>query len=228
MAKPAEKLKARILRKQGKSIKAIAALLNVSKSTVSLWCEDVALSARQRAVLDQNRLLGGHRGRIKGTQTQKEKKKRKIQDYYQKGLREVGWVKNRDLLIAGLGLYMGEGNKKGNTFQFSNSDHALVVVIIRWLRECLNVQKKDITCRVLVNEVYKKDAVQMQKEWSRLTGISLRQFYGTVFIRAKNVKVYEERGSYRGTLALRVRRSSELQYRVLGMMRAFLHNTGAQ
>lgn len=228
MAKSKEKLKARILRKQGKSIRDIAALLKVSKGTVSVWCEDIVLSRQQLDALHQSWIIGGRLGRLRGTQTQKEKKKEKIHNYYQKGLKQVGRVSSRDLLIVGLGLYMGEGSKTGNTFQFSNSNYILVRVICRWLLECLRVSKKDITCRVLLNEIYKSEVMQIEKEWARLISIPTRQFYRTVFIQAKNKKLYEGRGEYRGTLALRVRRSSELQYRVLGMMDAFLHNVGAK
>ena len=44
MAKSRDKIKARKLRKKGESIKKIANLLNISTSTVSLWCRDVELT----------------------------------------------------------------------------------------------------------------------------------------------------------------------------------------
>lgn len=48
MAKFKEKMLARELRFQGKSIKNIAKIIGVSKSTTSLWCNDIFLSETQK------------------------------------------------------------------------------------------------------------------------------------------------------------------------------------
>ena len=47
MAKFKERIQARKLRKDGKSVKEIAQSLNVSKGTVSLWVRDIILSVKQ-------------------------------------------------------------------------------------------------------------------------------------------------------------------------------------
>ena len=53
MAKFKEKILARKLRKQGKSIKNIAKIINVSKSSVSRWCNDILLSGLQKENLSK-------------------------------------------------------------------------------------------------------------------------------------------------------------------------------
>lgn len=60
-----------------------------------------------------------------------------------------------------------------------------------------------------------------QKEyWSNITGIPLSQFNKTILIKAKNKKVYENFKVYYGVLAVSVRRSSELQYLIFGLIQA--------
>ncbi len=44
MAKSREKQLARVLRREGKSIREIASVLKVSKGSISLWCRDIVLS----------------------------------------------------------------------------------------------------------------------------------------------------------------------------------------
>ena len=46
MAKSAQKLQARTLRRQGKSIGEIAKIVGISKDSASHWCRDVALTKK--------------------------------------------------------------------------------------------------------------------------------------------------------------------------------------
>lgn len=59
MAKVKERNKAIALRKQGQSIKDIARLLGVSKGSVSLWCQDILLTAKQKEVLNNKQIVAG-------------------------------------------------------------------------------------------------------------------------------------------------------------------------
>ena len=108
MAKSRQKIKARQLRKQGRSIKEIAKLLNISKGSASIWCRDIELTKRQTEALYQNMLKGNYAGRIKGARMQKERKEKKIRYYIEKGLKEISKLNKRELFIAGLALYWGE------------------------------------------------------------------------------------------------------------------------
>ena len=54
MAKFKEKILAQKLRHQGKSVKAIAKFVNISKSTVSRWCSNILLSETQKENLLKN------------------------------------------------------------------------------------------------------------------------------------------------------------------------------
>ena len=123
MAKFKEKIKARDLRKKGRSIKNIAKILSISKSTASIWCNNIELSKSQIRVLHERMVAGGYEGRIKGARMQKERKEMKIEYYENQGLLEMKRLTNNDLHLICLGLYLGEGSKSGNKFQFSNNKH---------------------------------------------------------------------------------------------------------
>jgi DNA invertase Pin-like site-specific DNA recombinase len=57
MAKTKERNKARRMRAMGESIKDIARILDVSVSSVSIWCRDIKLNDLQIKRLDKKRKL---------------------------------------------------------------------------------------------------------------------------------------------------------------------------
>lgn len=111
MAKSKEKIEARKLRRGGCSIKDIAKRLGVAKSSVSIWCSDIELSNVQIKKLHDQMVKGGYAGRLKGASVQKNNKQEKIKNYLEKGKEKFKFLEKRELLVAGLGLYWGEGEK---------------------------------------------------------------------------------------------------------------------
>ncbi|MCA9361953.1 helix-turn-helix domain-containing protein, partial [Candidatus Kaiserbacteria bacterium] len=63
MSKPAQKKRAIELRRRGQSIKDIAAVLGVSKSSVSAWCQGISLTDKQKEKLQQKQIDAGNVGR---------------------------------------------------------------------------------------------------------------------------------------------------------------------
>lgn len=222
MAKSKEKMAARILRRNGKSIKEIARQVSVSKSTVSVWCNDITLSTKQIERLQQNIARGSYMGRMKGAKIQHERKQKKMRDFRISGLKDVGTISDRDLLMVGIGLYLGEGNKGGNTAQIVNSNTQIILCAIKWLA-LFGIKPNDLHCHVLINEVHKSRIETIQKQWSNITHIPLSQFNKAIFIQSQHKKVYENNDNYLGTLVLRVYKSSDLQYKILGLLEGLLY-----
>lgn len=112
MAKPVEKARARSLRQEGMSLKAIARKLKVSPGSVHRWCRDITLTPEQeeqinaRASVPQMRAL---RKANKRKQTERIERHR-VQEL--DGAKQLGKLTKRDLLVLGLGLYWGEGSKR--------------------------------------------------------------------------------------------------------------------
>ncbi|SRR6266481_2439893 len=225
MAKSKEKIKAIALRRNGASIKDIARILGVSKSSASLWCGGVVLSSRQIAALHLKMIKGGYGGRLKGAQMQKTRKLEKINRYREAGISEMDSISKRDLFVLGLGLYLGEGNKTGSKFQFTNSNPMLVKIVMEWLEKNFEISPKDFVYRVAINEIHRYRIHDVYKQWSKLIGAPLSQFKLPVFIKVKNKKIYENMNAHLGTMMFGVVKSSDLQYRVCGLMHGILHNT---
>lgn len=168
-------------------------------------------------------IQGGYRGRLLGARLQHKKKVARVTLFKDLGMEMMKDVNERDIFMLGLGLYLGEGNKKGNHFQFANSNPKIVNAALIWLEKAFEISRKDIYCNVFINNIHADRIEDVQKRWARVLKISLRQFNKPVFIKARSKKVYENRNEHLGTLIFRVKRSSDLQYRVLGLIHGLMY-----
>jgi hypothetical protein len=121
---------ARIWRAEGRSILAIAAELGAARGTVSRWVRGVAVDGAPPRVL--NRLERAKAAEIEETKAE--------------GLRLIGSLSDRDLLIAGAALYAGEGAKGDGAVIFANSDHRMVVVFLAWRGGSFNQTRPSYAC----------------------------------------------------------------------------------
>lgn len=227
MAKVREKALARKYRKDGKSIKSIARTLSVSPSSVSMWCDDIHLTKIQIRTLDENRRDIRMKGLLKGARINKEKKLARIVFHQEKARTVFRALNKRELLIAGLGLYWGEGVKKGNT-AIVNSDPKVISFAVRWFTFGLGVSREDLRPRIFINHIHASRIGKVRRFWSRYLKIPEEQFARPVLIKRANKKVYENHDSYYGVLALRVRRATDLKYQILGLIDALADAEVAQ
>lgn len=228
MAKSTLKLQARELRKKGESIKAIAKSLCVSQSSVSLWVRDITLSTFYLEKLKQNARSGAEKGRIKSLQQKIEVKKRRTEEYSSNGKNDLKNINIRELLIAGIALYWGEGGKTNNRIEFCNSDPKMIKFFLSWLENCFRVKKEDIYCYIGINELHKEREAALKMYWSKITGISLYQFGPTSFKKVTNRKIYKNNNSHFGTLTIRIKKSSDLFYKVEGLIQGLFINIPKQ
>ncbi len=120
------------------------AALGVSKSSVSLWVRDIELTTEQQEALKEGQKQYG--AAHKGSKAVAAKY-REIRRQYQ----EEGRAKAREgdpLHLAGCMLYRAEGTKTRNALEFGNSDPAMALFYVRFLRECLNIDGENITVRI--------------------------------------------------------------------------------
>lgn len=220
MAKFKEKIKARSLRKRGLSIKEIAKKLQVSKSSASIWCSDIELNKEQIEKLHDQMVKGGYSGRLKGVHVQKKRKQEKIKYYEEKGRSEIEHLEKRELFIAGLALYWGEGGKKDPRVRFYNSDCLIIKFIMKWFRETLAIPDDRFVLSVTINKSHKRRLLDVNEYWSEITKIPLNQFGKPILIKSKNKKIHENHLEHYGTLCIRISRSSELFYQVMGWLGA--------
>ena len=217
MAKFEKRLQAQKLRREkGLSIKKIASILEVSKSTVSKWCLDIELTTQQKAQLLENNKRGG----LLGALANRRKKEARITYHDTLGKRHIKKLSKRDFLIAGVALYWAEGSKADRTkLSFINSDPGMIQFMYQWFQEVIGVQKIDFMPRISINEMHRPRIKKVIKYWSKLLALPRSQFGNPVFIKTKQKKVYENYDLYYGLLSLKMRRSTEIKYRILGLIK---------
>lgn len=219
MAKSKEKFIARSLRKKGLSMKEIAEKIKVSKGSVSLWCSDIQLNERQIQKLHNKMVRGSYIGRMIGVKMQKDRKIKKIEECLLKAKKDIPSLKERELFIAGLGLYWGEGAKKGSV-RFYNSDYSAILFMMRWFREILNIEEDRFLMYLSINQIHKKRLGTVIKYWTKITRVSAYQFRKPSLIKTKNKKIYTNFNEHYGTLCIRIAKSGDLLYQILGWLNA--------
>ncbi len=218
--KTGEKLKAESLRQQGMSVREIARRVGVSQSTASRWCSDITLTQSQRDKLDAKRRAAGAKALAPWIRKNRESKQNDIKKQLLKGARDLGRMTKRDLFMLGLGLYWGEGYKRGSQeWGFTNSDSQIICSVLVWLKEAYDVPIENIIARLTINERCKNQSERLLHMWSHETGIPLSQFGKPTFIKGYNGSKLDDY-TYRGTLRIKVRRGTSLRRRILASIAA--------
>ncbi len=129
----------------------------------------------------------------------------------------VGKLSRRDLFIAGLALYWGEGYKGlSQELGFTNSDPVMIRFFIEWLWRVYKVSPDKLILRVSINGSHLSRVVEVERYWSRLTRVPLNQFTKTSLIKTAHKRVYGNESVHYGTLRVKVRSGTDLRRQILG------------
>ena len=210
MAKFIQKIKAKNLRKSGKSIKEIAKELNISVGSVSNWCSDIVLSNDQIKKLQLRRTDPYYGKKAEYLFKKKNQLKDKIEKIKKTAFKELGSLDERDIFLIGIALYWGEGFKKDSQVGFATSDANMARFFIIWLERCFHIKKENLIFRVTANISYKSKIKNLEKYWSEKLQIGLGYFSKAFFQRTKWKKVYENKDMYHGVIRIKVRKSKDL------------------
>lgn len=209
------------LRKAGKSVDFIAKRLRISKSTASLWVAPVSLSKEQKEKLRASSKNAGKAAFKRAAQKRHEQHKQNIREARTQGKKDVPPLSTQDMHLVGLGLYWGEGYKKGSEeLGFTNSDPRMIAFFLQWMYSFFSVKSTDIILRVSINAVHTRREKEVLAFWSKTTGIPLSQFTKTSFIKTIQQKKYLNKDIHYGTLRVKVRRGSTLRARILASIAA--------
>lgn len=213
MAKSKLKINARKLRNAGNSIKDIARILAVSQSTVSLWCRDIKLSQKQlNKILDTKRNLIT-RGRMKGAMMQRQKRVRAIHEATQEA-KKLNKLTNNEFFIAGLALYLAEGTKTYGTVQFTNSNKHIVKFMMSWFNRFYNIPLSQIKCSIHINAIHKNREKDIIAFWRRYLRLKSGNFTDVRYTKTPPKKIYENHNKFYGTMDLRIKKSTNLLYKI--------------
>lgn len=158
-----ERDEARRLRADGMRIADIADTLSVSKSSVSIWVRDVAITPIERRPSIARRPSSLLLAKLES-----------IHEADHLGRALVGELAERDLFVAGIALYAGEGSKTDGQVVFTNSDPRMVSLFCDWLRRFFDIDEHRLRAALYLHEGL--DLGVAEKFWSGVTGIALSQF----------------------------------------------------
>jgi len=211
-----EQLKAIKLRKSGNSYSEILKEVNVSKSTLSLWLREIKLTPKQekRLYVDLRQ-----KNAYKLSKFNQQKRIRKTSLIIEKARCEIELFLNNPLFLSGLMLYWAEGDKSEKTefVKITNSDPAMIKLMMRWFREICKIEEKKFRIALHIHELFcKKD---IEKYWSKITSIPLNQFHKTQ-IKPTSLK-HRKNKLYNGTCVIRIG-SRDLFRKIKGWKLGFL------
>ena len=220
MAKFEKRKQAEILRRKGFSLKEISSKLRISKSTTSIWCREIKLTNQQRLNLEERMIKSGHEGRIKGSMVNHERKVRVVEKFNVKGEKFIKNISVREKILVITSLYWSEGSKNDSRFSLSNSDPCMIKLVADILVKEMKIGKERLAPRLSINFIHKPRLKEVLNFWSNLLGLPVSQFGNPVLIKAVPKKIYPNHDSYYGTIALKVKKSSELKYEIMGYINA--------
>ncbi|MDD5221502.1 MAG: hypothetical protein PHV47_02805 [Candidatus Pacebacteria bacterium] len=165
--------KAIILRKNGYSLLEISKIINIAKSTASVWLKDAEISKKGIERLASRKILG--KARSEETRRKRREALEEIIDYRtDKIIKGVSFNNCQKKVLCAL-LYMCEGTKNiGGGLHFVNSDIALVKTFLSLFRLAFDLNEKKFRVCLHLHEYH--DPKKQIKYWSEQISIPQSQF----------------------------------------------------
>jgi hypothetical protein len=211
MARIKDKQKALTLRAKGYSYSQIKEKLGIGKGTLSGWLADYPLSdERIKELRDNNpRRIENYRN------TMQKKKKARLSVVYNNVSKDIGEFSKRDLFIAGLFLYWGEGTKGSNTsVVLTNTNPAMLKFFIQWLK-LLGIKRNQLTCRLhLYSDMNIKKSIDF---WSKELKIPINQFRKSYIKKTKLSGLTHKHGFGKGTCCVIFNNRILWEYVLMGL-----------
>lgn len=199
-------------RRQGLSYREIRQKtpFTISKSTLSHWCKDIELAAKQKDRLDSLLRDGSYRGRLLGSKTNQTRRIKEVAEIKEKAIQQVVFMTENEFWLSGLMLYWAEGNKR-HSVGVSNSDPELIRLMMKWFRSICKV--RDERFKIHLNIHSGQDDIQIKKFWSAIIEIPVSQF-GKSYIKEEGTG-HRKNILYNGTIKIQVC-DKNLLYKILG------------
>jgi len=213
MARKLDKQKALAMREKGMSYSQIKDKLNVSKSTLSGWLYNMPLSEERIRELRADSPIRIERYR----NTMRAKREKRIAEQYQIAKKDISKLSRRDIFIAGLFLFWGEGGKtlNGNT-ALSNTDPSVLIFFIHWLK-VLGVPQHKLKARL---HLYADMDVNVSvKYWSNILNIPVESFMKSYIKKSNLLGLTYKHGFGHGTCMVTVANKQLNDYILMGIKR---------
>lgn len=187
------------LRKAGKTYGEIRSVLNlkIPKSTLSDWCRDILLSQLQQQNIEIAQLHHAKRGREIAWLVNKIRREEYLRSIDQRIKHLSKTLKDKNVAkVAAAMLYLGEGAKmKRGSLMFGNSDPRIIRLFLHLLRFAYSIDENKFRCTVQCRA--DQNVNNLERFWSKETGIPRRQFY-TSRIDPRTIGKSSKKADYKG------------------------------
>lgn len=205
------KNKAKSLRKQGKTYSEIQDMLGpLAKSTLSNWLKPIELTKIQKDRIQRKITDRSALGRQKGGWTNHQKRLTRIAKIQSAAQKEFIHLCNDGFFLTGLVLYLAEGSRKVERFQFMNSDPFLIKIMIKWLYRFHKISIKEIWARLYTHKISRNE--HQEKFWSNFLNIPFNQFLKTIY--KPTPHKIKKNPEYRGCLRIEIS-GTELFWKIM-------------
>lgn len=202
MTRIAERRKAIELRQQGATYSDIRVKLNISKSTLSGWLRSYPLTRKQITFLEKNRKRNKKLAIERFRSTMRMKREKRLSILFKQEKKKWISLNQRELELAGIFLYWGEGNKRlDGPISLNNTDPDVLKFTLYWLKNSLKIPKHKI--RIHLHLYSDMDAESEVKYWSRELDVPSTQFTKP-YIKLSKRSDIDQKGYGHGTCAVAV------------------------
>ena len=196
MTKIKERRKVISLRKEGKTFSEIKKIVKISKSTLSIWLKLYPLSNTQLLKVNKRK----YRAIERFIETMREKRKKRLKSYVKEARYKLLPFSKKNLLIAGLFLYWGEGNKASpHTISINNTDPSVLKFARYWYSQALEINKKNM--KIYLHLYKDMNIIKEINYWSEQLNIPKSQFIKP-YIKESKKSDLDQKGFGHGTCAL--------------------------
>ena len=216
-AKSKRRLEAERLRlDEGLSYNEISTRMNISKSTLSYWLRDLALTPEHEERLKMRLQDNRQSFAARAWPINRERHASARRAAYQVGLDVVNSLPDDRSVheLAFAMLYLGEGTKAGNRVLLGSTSPAILRYTLWALRRLYDVAESEITCRLHLITAAEHLEPVLREWWAHQLGISLDRFHPTTY-------------DYHGVCEV-LRLDTYLQQRILGVAYGYLASLSSE
>jgi len=182
MPKIAERKRAIQLRKEGKTYAEILDVVEVSKSTLSVWLRSVGIAKAQKQRITDKKLAAQKKGGL----ARREMRLVNMKDIFMKAGKDISPLSAREFWLCGVMLYWAEGCKEkmyrgGQSVDFGNTDPEMIKFFVKWLREVLEVKDADMNFSLYIHENNMYRLKEVEAYWLKTIGIKNARIAYTCF-----------------------------------------------
>lgn len=194
------------LRKQGYSYNMISERTGVSKGTLSDWLSEMNFVPNNEVI----ERIG--RARTAAVLAQQQRKLKSLALARSMAGRDIQSVSKRDLLMLGLGVYIGEGSKSFGITKVVNSNPKIIRLCLQWFKTVFGLTDRNFRVRIhLYPDNNLKETLHF---WSKELKIPLGQFQKTQIDYRTGKKMFKRGKLPHGTAHVTVQSMGRLEHGV--------------